>query len=56
MFNVVETSSIPTDVPSDSDRFIGMVGVGGNAEDDVEGVAAGVTPEDEVECINGTEC
>jgi len=43
-------------VTSDSDRFIGTIGIGGNVENDVEGVAAGVTPEDEVECISGTEC
>lgn len=43
------------DVASGSDRFMGMIGVGGNAEEDVEGVAAGVTL-DEVECMSGTEC
>lgn len=50
------SSTPPVGVTSDSLRFIGTVGVTGNAEEDVEGVAAGVTPVDEVECVNGTEC
>lgn len=43
------SSKLVVGVRGGSFRFIGMVGVGGRADDTDEGVAAGVMPVEEIE-------